>query len=163
MIHWDQSRSHHNSKPVMDEAEFIWGIRVLFLGLRGIVGRWIEILGPIGDDNEVSFELRLARRFRISSVDSSLSRYLISLYIWDILCNIIHDSLGSIYLALLFLMLDTFTNTILLFLLCISRPYSLRIDSLDYWAGILVWWIGCDIFVWLSCVDYFNDKLQFRS
>ena len=57
----------------------------------GIVGHWIEIFGVIGDDNGVFFEFRLALRFRISYVDSSLSCSLISLYIWDILWNISHD------------------------------------------------------------------------
>ena len=80
MIHLDRSQSHHNSKHGMDKAGFILGIWVLFW-VKIFVGGSIEILGVIGDDNDVWFELRLVQIFRISSVASSLSCYLISLYI----------------------------------------------------------------------------------
>ena len=50
-------------------------------GSRGIVGCSIEILGVLGDDNVVLFQFRLSQRFRISSVASSLSCCLMSLYI----------------------------------------------------------------------------------
>ena len=56
MIHWDQIRSHHNSKPGMDEAVFLLGPRVLF-GSRGIVGCSIERLGVLGDETVVLFIL----------------------------------------------------------------------------------------------------------
>ena len=70
MIHLDRSQSHHNSKPGMDEAELFLRSSGTVLGSRGIVGCLIEILGIIGYENDIFFEFRLARRFRISSVAS---------------------------------------------------------------------------------------------
>ena len=127
MICLYRSQYHHNSKPGMDEAGFIWSIWLLFFGSIGIVGCWIEILGAIGYENDVLFEFRLSRRFRISSVASSISCSLISLYIWYILWNISHAGLGSICLTLLLLMLYTFTNNVLLFFLCVSYTSSIQL------------------------------------
>ena len=87
-------------------------------------------MGLIGDGNEVLFEFRLARRFIISSVASSFSCSLISLYIWSILWNINHASRVSLCLALLLLILDTFTNTVFLFFLLLSWPYYLQLTFL---------------------------------
>ena len=100
------------------------------LGSIGNVGSWIEILGLIGNENDVLFEFRLSRIFRISSVDYSLSCYLIFLYIWSILWNITHASLGSLCLDLLLLMIDTFTNNVLIFFPCVSRPSYLLSNRL---------------------------------
>ena len=50
-------------------------------GSRLIVGCSIEILGVIGDGDDVWFEFRLEQRFIISSVAFSISCSLISLYI----------------------------------------------------------------------------------
>ena len=97
---------------------------------RFIVGYQIIILVVIGDYNDVLFEFRLARRFRISCVASSLSCSLIFLYIWAILWNISHAILGSLCLALLFLMLDTFTNPVLLFLIFLPCTSSVRFTCL---------------------------------
>ena len=130
MINLYRSRYHHNSKPGIDKAEFLWGLWILFLGSRGIVGCWIEILGVIGDDNCVLFEFRLAQIFRIGYGAYSLSCSLISLNIGAILWNISHASLGSLWLTLLLLILDTFTNHVLLFFLCVSRPSSLGLTCL---------------------------------
>ena len=87
---------------------------------------WIEILDVIGDYNDIFFEFSLAQRFRISSVASSFSCSLIYLYIWAILWKISHSSLGSLCLALLLLMLDTFNNPVLLFFFCVSWPSSIQ-------------------------------------
>ena len=110
-------------------------------GSRGIVGCSIEILGVLGDENAVLFELNFSRRFRISSVAYSLSCYLISLYIWSILWNIIYASLGSLCLDMLLLMLDTFTNHVLLFFLWLSWPSSILFTHLMteriYWYDAL--------------------------
>ena len=72
---------------------------------RFIVGCWIEILGVIGNDDDVLFNFRLAQIFRISSVAPSLYCSLIYLYIWSILRNTSHASLGSLCLALLLMIL----------------------------------------------------------
>ena len=76
------------SKPILSQFQTWYGrgwISFRYLGnvfgSRGIVGCSIEILGVIGDDNVVLFELKVSRRFRISFVASSLSCSLISIYI----------------------------------------------------------------------------------
>ena len=102
-----------------------------------IFGCWIEILGVIGDEDDLLFEFSLAWIFRISYVASSLSCSLISLYIWAILWNISHASLESLCLDLLLLMLDTFTNPVLLFFLWLSwvssRLFTCLMNERVYW------------------------------
>ena len=81
-------------------------------------------------DDDLWFEFRLTWRFITSSIDSSLSCYPIYLYIWDILWNISHASLGSLCLALLLLMIYTLTNNVLLFFLCLSWPSYVPLNRL---------------------------------
>ena len=129
-----------------------WGsLRCLgtFFWWRGIVGYWIEVLGLIVDDNDVLFEFRLVQRFRISSIASSLSCSLIYLYIWGILLNIIHAILGSLLFSLLFLMIDNFTDPVLLFFLWISWPLSLLLTQF-----ITEWVYLDDELAMISLVDY---------
>ena len=91
-------------------------------GSRGFVGCSIERLGVPGDETVVLFELNLSQRFRISYVASSLSCCLIYLYIWSILWNSSHASIGSLCPNMFLLMLDTFTNPVLLLFLWLSWP-----------------------------------------
>ena len=125
------------SKPIPSQLQTWDGLGWIYLMSLGTVfwsilifGCWIEILGGIGDNNDVWFEFRLAWIFRISSVVSTLSCSLIYLYIWSILWNTSHASIGSLCLALLLLMLDTFTDHILLFFLWLSWPSSIWLTCL---------------------------------
>ena len=99
---------------------------------RFIVGCWIEILGVIGNDGDVWFEFRLVKIFIISYVASSFSCSLISPYIRAILWNTSHSSLGSLCPVMLLLMLDTFTDSFLIFFLCLSWPSSILITEQVY-------------------------------
>ena len=121
------------SKPISAQLQTWDGRRWISLRSSGtdfeskcIFVCWIVILG----DNDVSFEFRLARRFIISDVDSLLSCFLISLYIWAILWIISHARLRSIFFAQLLIMIYNFTNPVLLLFLCVSWPYSLQFTRL---------------------------------
>ena len=118
-----------------------------FFGSKGIVGSWIEILGLIGDKNDALFEFRLAQRFRISSISYSLYCSLISIYIWDILWNIFHARRGSLCLALLLPMLETLTNTVLLFFFYYNG--HLLYDLISWLLSGYTCMLNCLLYPWL--------------
>ena len=131
------SHDPFGSKPILLQFQTWYGrgwISLRYLGTffcsRFIDICLIYILGVISYDDDVWFEFRLPRRFRISSVASSLSCSLISLYIWAVLWNITHASLVSICLSLLLIILETFTNPVLFLFLCLSWPSSVPLTCL---------------------------------
>ena len=127
MIHWDQSWSCHDSKPGMVQGWIYLrysGTVVTVIGYICTVG-WsgIDTLGVAGDVPVALFESKLTWGTWISSYDCSVSCFVISLYIWLIFWNIIQASLGSLWLSLFLLRLETLMNPVLLFFLCLSWDY----------------------------------------
>ena len=94
------------------------------VGYIGISGcSVIEILGVAGDIPASLVDLKFKWRNWISSDVFTVSYFLISLYIWYILCNMIQSSLGSLSLYLMLIILGTLICPSLLFflyLLCAS-------------------------------------------